>query len=78
MISDKEYDKKVLQIERLYDLSIDRGLTQEEEIRLARLTKEVDWYYDYYFRPRPEKQPVEDNNITLLNLSLFPLDTECG
>jgi hypothetical protein len=77
MINEKEYDIKVRQIEKLYDLSLARELTSNEKSTLTRLTKEVDLYYDTFFRPNPQNQPVEDNDLPLLNLSLFPLDTEC-
>ncbi len=53
MITEKQYDQKVLQIESLFDLQIDRGLNVAEQFVLNILLDEVDEYDRKFHRQRP-------------------------
>ena len=73
MINEKEYDQKVLQIESLFDLQIDRGLNVAEQFVLNILLDEVDEYDRTYHRPRRTEDDFSD--LPLLNYSHFPLES---
>ena len=73
MINKKEYDQKVLQIESLFDLQIDRGLNVAEQFILNVLIDEVEEYDREFHRQRPGGDDYTD--LPLLNYSHFPLES---
>lgn len=75
MINEKEYDQKVLQIESLFDLQIDRGLNVAEQFVLNILLDEVDEYDRTYHRPKRGRAEDDFSDLPLLNYSHFPLES---
>ena len=74
MINEKEYDQKVLQIESLFDLQIDRGLNVAEQFVLNILLDEVEEYDRAYHRPKRNNED-DFSDLPLLNYSHFPLES---